>query len=842
MAFFPDLPDEPLKAEPIRQQRKAASKTINTGERGCDACPLKASWPQLTSPRMQMTGNLERGDILLLGGVPEEKDDKEGKQFEGPAGKHILKAISGNNRQRLVYSHLQRCHSITGHTRVVHQVSHACSIHLEDDLDRMGIKAIIGVGTDALQRYFPGAQIREVYGMHFAVEINKRLYWYLPTFDTHPLLDTAKYPNPDYAAFYNLMKADLKTFFNVIDSLPKPEIAQISTKDVIIPKSEKEAYQLIDEMDDQPLGVDLEATCLLPYTHKARILTGSFSDGKTTIAFNIGHSQGVTRWGQRFLFDILSQRQWIAHFSSMELKWFRYFGGPDADIQAFHDSAALARLHHERKYALNLGEVGRIHLGVNVKTLSNLETTRLDEYPLEEVLGYNGLDAWAARRIYDKLIDRVNPRNYQRLIDSVNTCVGMELMGLPTDQAAAKILHKEWNGKVEKAEAKVRNLYEVKQFELTTQKEFDLGSTKQLGLILTKFAKINLPKTDADNYKTDEATLKELATDHPLVSSILEVREASKQISTYITPIVESQLIYPDKLLHPSYGVYNTNTLRLSSENPNAQNFPKRRHRQIRKMIRALKGHVIVPIDFAQLEARILAMVSKDRAFCQAIIDGFDIHSFWLNQVLEMCPEYWDRLEQKTNSTDEKKVRKGGRDVIKTDFVFASFYGSSAKACAYKTGVPFDVMEALAIKFWRTYDGVRTWQKEQRAIYTATGSVYTITGRARHDICPGNEVINNPIQGVAADVVADAMNELAYLSRKEKDPYLHPRMQIHDDLTFILPDQDSLLEEYLLRICEVMVAVKNKWQIVPFAVEASIGDNWCDTSELMTYVGDYNKR
>ncbi len=175
--------------------------------------------------------------------------------------------------------------------------------------------------------------------------------------------------------------------------------------------------------------------------------------------------------------------------------------------------------------------------------------------------------------------------------------------------------------------------------------------------------------------------------------------------------------------------------------------------------------------------------------------------------------------------TDETKIRKGGRDIIKADFVFASFYGSTARSCAKKTDVPEEVMVPLSGEFWRVYKGVKKWQDIQRNTYKSEASIYTITGRERHGpLEGGNEVINNPIQGSAADIVADAMNELAALSREMDDPYFHPtHAKSTMTSTFILKD-DNYLEDYLMEIFRVMVKVRYPWQIVPFAVEASIGE------------------
>ncbi len=148
-------------------------------------------------------------------------------------------------------------------------------MYLEEDLSKYNFKAIIGVGQDVLARFFPGAQVSEIYGLPFVVDIAGRKYWYLPVFDTIRLLDTDMYPNPDYASFYTTLKADLRKFFNNVDRLGKPTMDSITPDAVIIPKTKNEARELVKGMSE-PIGFDTEATGLYPYVHRARMLTAAF--------------------------------------------------------------------------------------------------------------------------------------------------------------------------------------------------------------------------------------------------------------------------------------------------------------------------------------------------------------------------------------------------------------------------------------------------------------------------------------------------------------------------------------------------------------------------------------
>jgi DNA polymerase-1 len=393
-------------------------------------------------------------------------------------------------------------------------------------------------------------------------------------------------------------------------------------------------------------------------------------------------------------------------------------------------------------------------------------------------------------------------------------------------------------------------LYEVKQFEQIKQIEFNIASSDHVGTALVEFGRIDLPKTnrkgddglrvEGSRYSTDDQILAPLAPTNPLIRAVLDFRESSKQESTYIDSIAELASGSIDGMLHPKYTTMLTATTRLSSNSPNIQNFPKRRHHELREQVVAPPDHVFVSFDYGQLEARAYACATKDRALCESIIKNEDIHAYWRDQILEAYPPYIERLAEKTNETEESKILKGGRDIIKSDFVFAVFFGSTARNVAERTGLPLPIAEMMVARFWKRFPEAARWVKAQRQLYSDTGSVQTLCGVIRHGILWGNEVINTPIQGSATGhAVLEAQNALSYLSIEMKDPYLHPRMNIHDDLTFILPDNPDLIEAYVDIIAEELVKVRFPWQIVPWSVDSKIGYNWAELTEFGSFIGDY---
>jgi DNA polymerase I-like protein with 3'-5' exonuclease and polymerase domains len=61
---------------------------------------------------------------------------------------------------------------------------------------------------------------------------------------------------------------------------------------------------------------------------------------------------------------------------------------------------------------------------------------------------------------------------------------------------------------------------------------------------------------------------------------------------------------------------------------------------------------------------------------------------------------------------------------------------------------------------------------------------------------------------------------------------LHPVLNIHDDLTGIIPDQNQILEESIEQIARIMLNPPYSCINVPLSVTASIGENWGAMKEI----------
>jgi DNA polymerase I-like protein with 3'-5' exonuclease and polymerase domains len=278
-----------------------------------------------------------------------------------------------------------------------------------------------------------------------------------------------------------------------------------------------------------------------------------------------------------------------------------------------------------------------------------------------------------------------------------------------------------------------------------------------------------------------------------------------------------------------------------SSDSPNLQNFPKRddEAKEVRKAIAAALGvkakgahkggDTILSFDYGQIEARVIAMFTKDKLFCKALWERYDVHMEWAQRIAKSYP---DRVGGSKMLTD-KKAMKDFRTDIKNQWTFPLFFGAKLESAAGYLHIPVDKVRPHYNEFWRQFAGVKAWQEEQLKFYQKYGYVECLTGRRRYGPLTVNRVFNTPVQGTAAEIVMDAMCRLS----ESGDPELQPEINVHDDLTF-LRVKKKRAEEVAEKILNVLLAVPFPWVNVPVTVELSHGPNWMELTEVGAFSSD----
>ena len=349
---------------------------------------------------------------------------------------------------------------------------------------------------------------------------------------------------------------------------------------------------------------------------------------------------------------------------------------------------------------------------------------------------------------------------------------------------------------------------------------FNPDSPKQLGELL--FGKLGLAggkKTASGNFSTDEKTLSKLAGDHPIIPLVLEYRACTKLKSTYVDKL--PTLIDENGRVHTTYAQAFTETGRLSSSDPNLQNIPIRteRGKLIRKAFVARDAnHVLVSADYSQIELRLMAAMSGDKAMLDAFRRGEDIHRDTASRVYDVMPAF---------VTPEQRA--------KCKMVnFGIIYGISAFGLSQRLKVPRKEAADLIDAYFRLYPTIKSYMESSVAKAREKGYAETILGRRRtlRDINSRNatarqsaerDAMNTPIQGSAADLIKVAMVNVDRALRAEG---LRAKMvlQIHDELVFDVPRGEAeKVKEIVTR--EMTSAIDFG---VPLEVGIGVGDNWLE--------------
>ena len=356
----------------------------------------------------------------------------------------------------------------------------------------------------------------------------------------------------------------------------------------------------------------------------------------------------------------------------------------------------------------------------------------------------------------------------------------------------------------------------------TAGETFNIDSPRQLGEILFDKLKISskAKKTKTGQYATSEDVLVKHRKDHPIVERILEYRQLKKLKSTYIDPLPELCDV-KDGRIHTHFMQTVTATGRLSSNNPNLQNIPIRsaKGREIRKaFIAKNKDHQLMAVDYSQIELRIIAALSEDKAMIDAFSKGIDIHTSTAAKVFK---------------TPVNEVSREQRSKAKA-VNFGIIYGQSAFGLSQNLSIPRKEAKMIIDSYFEEYPTIKKYMENVVAHSQDKGYVETILKRRRYlpDINSSNAIVrgyaernavNAPVQGSAADIIKLAMikvqNEMDEKNLKSKMV-----LQVHDELVFeVFNEEQELMETLVKKNMENAVKLS-----VPLDVEYKVADNWLE--------------
>lgn len=557
---------------------------------------------------------------------------------------------------------------------------------------------------------------------------------------------------------------------------------------------------------------DTETTSL--DVRRAKIVGFSFSvNGIDCYYVPIGHnylgveSQVSLECARECIEQIFQSQCVIGHNIKYDIEVLRTnFGFVPQDFSKVRDSMLLAWLLQSDSLC-NLDFLMKKYFNhemIHYKDIVN-KNENFSQILIQHACKYASEDAAACYQLYFKLqtlMDKELLEIAQNVeFPFIQSLVNMELSGIKIDLEYFLELNV-------KSREKLHQISE--EIFVLANKRFNLNSPQQLASILFDDLSLQTGKKTKSGYSTSESVLNSLYDSHPIIPKILEYRESFKLYSTYIEPLIEHAKSDLEHRIYTSFMQTGTSTGRLSSKNPNLQNIPVKtmEGRRIRKGFIAKENHLLVSLDYSQIELRLLAHFSQDKAMIEAFLADADIH-----------------LETAKKIFGEERAQE--RRAIAKSINFGLIYGMGPKKLAETLKISFQEAKTYIQNYFTSFPMIKDFLKAQEEFILENGYSKTLLGRMRKFDFRGvqeyqraaflREGINAIFQGSAADIIKMAMNKITNLGLESK-----LLLQVHDELIFESPKEIASAEA--AKIASIM---ENITQLrVPLKCSISVGENW----------------
>jgi DNA polymerase-1 len=218
---------------------------------------------------------------------------------------------------------------------------------------------------------------------------------------------------------------------------------------------------------------------------------------------------------------------------------------------------------------------------------------------------------------------------------------------------------------------------------------------------------------------------------------------------------------------------------------------------KLRKAFVPNDGFKFVGMDYAQMELRIMADMSRDDLLIKDFRDGLDIHKATAARILEK------EVEDVT-----KAERNAGKTVN-----FAILFGQTAFGLSRLLKIDAQKASEYIQHYFEHYVGVENYIRILEKDAYKYGYVQSMLGTTRriaavksHNITARRaalrEAVNMPIQGTEADIMKLGMVKLNELIEKEFEGEAYILLQIHDE--FVFEVKASRAEEFRTKVVDIL--------------------------------------
>lgn len=449
----------------------------------------------------------------------------------------------------------------------------------------------------------------------------------------------------------------------------------------------------------------------------------------------------------------------------------------------------------------------------------------------EDFRRYNAMDAavcyeaWLC--IKRDLNKKENYGTYEHQRQLIEPLVYMQDRGIRMDEGALQAASEESSKVIEEETAAFR---EIVGYEINPNSPKQLKEYFYEILNLKPYLKNGSPTTD------DTAMKRLVRKGVPGAEQVRNIRTFTKLKGTYFDVKLDD-----DGRLRCSFNPVGTKQGRISSSKTieglggNLQNQPP----QMKKLMVADPGMIMVSVDLSQAENRVVAYVANEQQMIEAFETGVDVHSLTAALIFRVPVE---------KVSDEPGSCSVGGGKFSQRFWGKKAnhglnYGQTFSGFALINEISDAEARIMVESYHRVYPGIRRWHAVIRDSINRDRTLTNCVGRKRTFLDRwGDELFKAAYSFIPQSTVADILNQrgVVYVYENAGYPYGQFKCvdllnQVHDSLVFQYPIHEGLkgLAYVLGRIKESLEAPV-KWGTRTFSipVEIMVGFNLKDMHDV----------
>ena len=583
--------------------------------------------------------------------------------------------------------------------------------------------------------------------------------------------------------------------------------SEVKDKTYAFIQTKEEFEKLIDKFNKaNPIVVDIETSSLSPRTGN---VLGIAISTQANEGYYI-HSDVVNVYKDYF-HNLFKTKKCILHNAKFDMNFMVYeygFEFPDfEDTMLMHYCLEESvGTHGLKPLALRFTDLGDYEkeLDEYKKAFARKNKIKLEDFnygmlPTEILAPYACKDADATFQLYHKFASKVLENKYfsklynEILKPATTALMRLEYNGGPIDFENLARLEHDYTIDIEECLAEIEMHEDVKTFERLHNKTFNPNSTQQLQELFFKIIKLKpTKKTETGAWSVDKEVMGEL--DHPLAKAILDLREKTKMLSTYISSIRDG--VDADKRLRSGFNIHGTTSGRLSSSGVlNYQNIP-RDNKDIKKLFKARPGYKIVQGDLGTAEVYIAAALSNDKFLQRAFIEKLDFHSYVAKQIFNLPCEV---NQVKKDFPDKRQHAKA--------ITFGIMYQAGPAKIAETASVSPNEAKQFIAKYFREAYALKSYIEDSNSQIENNSFIYSFFGRkrrlpesrspnpgvAKHAIRSG---VNFLVQSVASDInILGLIDLIKWIDEAGYKDVILPFTVVHDSI--VAEVREDLVDLYI---------------------------------------------